>query len=573
MEKKLSLRTNYRLQKTLRFVLIALVIGWLIFSFLLYPNVDLIRTTLFQDGKLQVNPIIQVFTSSRVQKSLWNSFILAISLTLTVNILGIFQVLILDYFNIKGNKWLSVAYHAPLICNGMVLVLAYNFVYGGNGFLTTVFTRLFPDMNPLWFQGFWAVLIEMTFSGTSNHIMIVRDALHAIDYQTIEAAQSMGIKPWRVLIKVVLPTLRPSLFAASILTFITGVSAFATPQVLGGPEFETINPLVRSFANTLTTRHYAAILAIFLGIVTIIVMTFSNYIERRKNYRSVSKTKIPLRKQNIQSAKVRIPVTILAHLIAILQVLPLFFVVLFSFMSAKDLYAGKISFARFTLDNYKTVFNSTLGARPVLTSLIYSAVSSIAIVALMLFIGRIITKYKNRLTRTLEAVLQIPWFLPSTLIALAMVMTFSAPKAFLGNRVLTGTLYLLPIGYMVIKTPYTLRMIKAAYATLDESIEEAAKNLGASSMKTYVKVLLPILWPDVLSVFLLNFIGLLGEYSLSVFLFHPRYQPLGVALNAAASPDATPEAAMLSFVYAVLIMAISTLTILFIYNRKGKIKK
>ena len=436
--------------------------------------------------------------------------------------------------------------------------------------MTANLMKALPNINPLWFRGFGAVLLEMTLAGTSNHIMFVRDALRSIDYQTIEAAQNMGVKSRRILTKVVLPTLRPSIFAASILTFIVGVSAFATPQVLGGENFETINPLIHSFSNTLTTRNYAAILAIFLGTVTVVVLSISNYIEKRGNYRSVSKSKTPLKKQPIQSKGVRVIVTAAAYMVALMQTIPLLFIFIFSFMPVKDLYEGNIDVRNMSLKNYISVFTSTTGVRPVFTSIVYSALAAVVVVSIMLFLARIITKKQTKVTMCLELFLQIPWFLPATLIALGLIMSFSKPTVFTMGKTLTGTVVLMLLGYIIIRTPYTLRMIKSAYASIDGALEEAARNLGASTMKTYFKVLLPVLMPTIFSVFLLNFIGLLAEYNVSVFLFHPMYQPLGVVLNAATRADTSPDTQMLSFVYSVLIMIVSTMTIVFVNRGKKR---
>ena len=560
---------RYKMRRAAGFLIPGLVLAWSIFTFLIYPNLNLLSLTMFKDGSFDATPIVNIMRSERVIAALKNSFVLAVCLTVTANVLGVFQILVLDYFEIRGSRWLSVAYHTPLICNGMVLVTAYNFIFGSQGFLTANLLQMFPDMNVYWFRGFGAVLLEMTFAGTSNHIMFVRDSLRNIDYQTIEAARNMGVKGGRILTKVVLPTMKPSIFAASILTFITGISAFASPQVLGGENFETINPLVRSFSQTLTTRNYAAVLAIFLGLVTIVVLAVTNWVESRRNYVSVSKVKTPLQKTKIQNPVLNAVVTLAAHLIALIQVIPLVFIFIFSFMRAGDLYAGRIDLSNFTLDNYLTVLNSSTGLRPVVTSMVYAGLASVCVVTLMLILARVITKYRNRVTGGLEMLLQIPWFLPSTLIALGMVMTFDKPSILTGGLTLTGTVYIMLIGYIIVKLPYTLRMIKAAYLGLDGSLEEAAKNLGASTAKTYVKVIFPIIWPTILSVFLLNFIGQLGEYNMSVFLFHPLYQPLGVVLNAATSPDSSPEAQMLSFVYSVIIMIVATTVITFVYKRKN----
>lgn len=558
------IKHNYKLRKLLVYIALGLMISWGVFTLLIYPNLKLLNITLFPEGHLDLKPVMNILSSERAITSLKNSFILACCLTVTVNILGLFQILVLDYFEVKGSRWLSIAYHAPLICNGMVLVMAYNFLYGSQGFVT----NLIPGMDPQWFRGFWAVLIELTFAGTANHILFVRDSLKSVDYQTIEAAQNMGVRSGRILRKVVIPTLKPSIFAASILIFIVGISALATPQVLGGDQFETINILIFSFSKTLTTRNYAAILAIFLGVITVTILLISNHMEKKGNYRSVSKVKNPLKKQKIKSPVIRGIVTVTAHVIAVIQTLPLAAVLCFSFMPVADLYAGKINFRHFSLENYLAVFRSTTGIRPVFTSIAYAALASLIVVVLMLIIGRIIVKHNNKLTGTLELLLQIPWFLPATLIALGLVMSFNKPNMLVLGNVLTGTMFILLLGYIILKIPYTLRMIKAAYTSVDNSLEEAAKNLGASAIKTYIRVILPIIMPAVLSIFLLNFIGLLAEYDLSVFLFHPLHQPLGVVLNAATSSEASPQAQMLSFVYSVIIMIVSATVILLVYARK-----
>ena len=58
-------------------------------------------------------------------------------------------------------------------------------------------------------------------------------------------------------------------------------------------------------------------------------------------------------------------------------------------------------------------------------------------------------------------------------------------------------------------------MVKAAFYAIDEELEDAARNLGASSLVTFLKVKLPIVLPSVLAVFALNFNALFTEYDMS----------------------------------------------------------
>ena len=140
------------------------------------------------------------------------------------------------------------------------------------------------------------------------------------------------------------------------------------------------------------------------------------------------------------------------------------------------------------------------------------------------------------------------------------------------GKVLTGTSIIMLIGYVIIKLPFTLRMTKAAFFALDDSLEDAARNLGAKPMYTFLRVQLPIIMPTVLAIFALNFNGLLGDYDMSVFMYHPLNQPLGVYIKSLTDSETNADNAALTFVYAVLMMIISTVVMYLVYGRGDKTK-
>lgn len=572
MEQTKQNQKNYQKYRTVSFVLIGLLIAWATATFLIVPNLNLLVATFFEGGRFSFGPFIQILTSDRVNSSLSNSVLLALALSITVNLLGIFIVLVTEYFEIKGSRFIKIGYYSTLVSGGLVIVTVYDFLFGDRGFLTQNLMQLFPSMDPTWFKGFPAVLFVMTFSGTSNHLLFLTNALRSIDQQTIEAAQNMGIPQWRILAKVVLPVLKPTIFALTILTFLSGMNAFSAPMVLGGETFRTINPLILAFAQTLNSRNYAAIMAVFLGFISILLLAFMNKVESKGNYMSVSKVKTPLRKQKIQNKVANIVIHALTYLTFVIYTFPIVFILLFSFLDVQSLYTGVITADSFSLDNYRAVFGSPNGFEPILVSVLYSGLAAAIVVMLMLFVGRIIFKYRNKWTAALEYMLHIPWFLPGTLIALGLVMTYDRPRLWIGNNILTGTLGILLLGYIIVNIPFTLRMIKATYYSLDPVLEEAAKNLGASTGSAFRKVILPIITPSAISVFLLNFIGQLTDYDLSVFLFHPLYQPLGVVIRQATTPEASPQAQMLTFVYAVITMLLSSIAIYIVYGRKANVR-
>lgn len=544
---------------------------WFVLACLVLPNLNLIRQVFFAEGGLTFEPFRKLLKSKRAMKALRNSFILAPTLSITVGFVGISLVLITEYFDVKGAKILSLGYMTTLIYGGVTLVSGYKFIYGNTGVLTQLMLKVFPNMNINWFQGYGAVLFVMTFSCTSNHMIFLRNAMRTVDFQTVEAARNMGASQWTILTRVVLPVMLPSLFAVTILTFITGLSAMSAPMLVGGTNFQTINPMIKDFANTQTSKDLAIILALVLGLATMMLIIIMSKIEARGHYMSVSKAKTKIVKQKIHNPVVNVLVHIYAYALFIIYVMPVVLIVLFSFTDSKSIALRQLSFSSFTLDNYKYLIESLSNYKPFMVSIIYSALAAFLVGAIVVVACRLIQKNRGKKFYTaLEYSMMIPWLLPTTMIALGLMLTFNVKQIYMFNQVLTGTLVILLIGYIIIKLPFTMRMTKAAFFGLDNALEDASKNLGAGEFYTFRRVIFPVLLPTVMAIAALNFNGLLQDYDMSAFLYHPLNKTLGVQIKSLTDDMGNPNGLALTFVYAVLMMIISSVVLYFVYGRGGR---
>ncbi|KXU04980.1 ABC transporter permease [Streptococcus oralis] len=553
--------------------LIRLGLIWFLITFIVYPNIDLVVGVFVKGGEFSLDAIRRILSSQRAMQSIINSFILAFSLVITVNVVGVLCVLFTEYFDIKGAKILKLGYMTSLIYGGVVLATGYKFVYGPYGMVTKVLQSLIPSLDPNWFVGYGAVLFIMTFAGTANHTLFLTNTIRSVDYHTIEAARNMGAKPFTVFRKVVLPTLTPTLFALTIMTFLMGLSAVAAPLIVGGKGFQTINPMIITFAGMGNSRDLAALLAIILGIATTILLVVMNKIEKGGNYISVSKTKAPLKKQKIHSK----PWNILAHIVAyalfLVYMLPITFIVLYSFTNPLAIQTGELSLANFTLDNYKLFFSNSAAFSPFLVSFIYSAIAATVATVLAIVFARVVRKRKAKLDSLFEYGALLPWLLPSTLLAVSLMFTFNQPQFLVLNQILVGTLVILLIAYIVVKIPFSYRMVRAILFSVDDEMEDAARSMGASPFYTMMKVIIPFILPVVLSVIALNFNSLLTDFDLSVFLYHPLAQPLGIMIKSAGEETATSDTQALVFVYTVILMIISGLVLYFTQRPTAKKRK
>ena len=527
---------------------------YLFFGFMLLPCLNTITqifTVKGADGKTDPLAVIRFFFAGNMPSYVWNSLKLAISLVITVNFVGISIVLLTEYFDIKGAKVLRLGYMTTLIYSGVALVTGYLFLYDSNGMLTTWLANVIPGFNKDWFSGFRAVLFTMTFACTSNHMLFLRNAIRGIDYNTVEAARNLGAKPFKVLMKVVFPTLIPTLFSLTVMTFITGLCAMSAPTLLG---YDSINPeIVRlagsSVADEAFPQARAALLSIILAMFTIILLTTLSSYERKGHYLSVSKTKAKLVKQKIQNPVMNVIAHIYAYVLFLIYMTPVVMIVLFSFQNYPAIRAKSLDMNQWTLINFfgqqdyefltnrgklKTRVGSISGlfanadtVGGIRLSFVLSAIAAaLACVIVVVAVNYIFKNKGKKRSTVLEYSLLFPWLLPTILICYSYRTYFNSDSVW---YVFNNNLYyadrvrlLIILAYTVVKLPFALRMIKAAFYAIDEELEDAARNLGASPLVTFLRVKLPIVLPSVLAVFALNFNALFTEYDMSA-TFHSSY--------------------------------------------------
>ena len=520
---------------------------YLFFGFMLLPCLNTLTsifTTKNASGEIDPLAVIRFFFAGNMGQFVMNSLRLAIALVITVNVVGISIVLLTEYFDIKGAKILRLGYMTTMIYGGVALVTGYLFLYDSDGILTTMLIEAFPNMEPGWFSGYKAVLFTMTFGCTSNHMLFLRNAIRGIDYNTVEAARNMGAGPFRVLFKVVFPTLLPTLFSLTVMTFITGLCAMSAPTLLG---YNSINPeIVRlagsSVADEAFPQARAALLSIILAMFTIVLLTILSSYERKGHYLSVSKTKAKLQKQKLNNPAVNVAAHIYAYVLFIIYMLPVVLIVIFSFQTYGAIRMNRLDLSQWTLINYfgtqdyeyltsrgsyklrkdsiSGLFSNEATLGGIKTSFILSlAAALLACIVVVIACNYIFKNRNNKKGVIMEYSMLFPWLLPTILICYSYRTYFNSESVwYVGNTNLyyaENVIILMILAYMVVKLPFSLRMIKAAFYGIDTELEDAAKNLGASPLRTFLKIKLPIILPSVLAVFALNFNALFTEYDMS----------------------------------------------------------
>jgi putative spermidine/putrescine transport system permease protein len=195
-------------------------------------------------------------------------------------------------------------------------------------------------------------------------------------------------------------------------------------------------------------------------------------------------------------------------------------------------------------------FDSVLSSREFLEAMRLSAVLAAASTAIATVLGTLaalgLARGGFRGRQAVAAIFLSPIFFPAIVLGLALLIFY--------NRVgLAGTLPGMIAAHAVLTTPFVIRMVMASLAEFDPAVEEAAENLGASRLRTFFLVTLPLIRPGVVAGAVFAFILSFDELVVSLFLAGPGMQTLPIriftALEYSSRPDVSAISTMLILVW------------------------
>ena len=544
----------YRIIKTAAATLAFAAIAWFVLAFMIVPVIKIFQKAFFPDGGFSINNIIKVLSSKSIKQTIWNTLFISVMTVISVNMVGIFQILVTEFFDIKGAGFMRFVFLVPLILTSISLVTGLQFVFNEYSVINVFIQKIFPMFNRAWFKGFGAVFFIHSFFFTSYFILFVRTTFKKVDYSTIEAAKSLGAHNMTAFLRVAMPVVLSSILSASVLTFITSLASNAAPTMVGG-DFQMVNSRI-TLLNSLGKRDMAAILALILGVVSIAFILLSNWIEKKGNYVSTSKVTTHLRKVKIKNPLANIVVHLLAYLMSLIYLIPVIAITLYSFADA-DAILTKAWPTHLSFDNYIRVFTSTSGAfAPMWNSFTIGGMSTLIALAIGVVSAIMIYKGKNRGMKVLELALLIPWIVPASMMALGLIIGYDMGSVWTFGKPLIGTWWLLVFGYAVISVPTIVRMTRASLFNVNRNLEESAASLGSRPLRTFFQITFPILIPTIVSAGAQAFNSKLVEYTMTSILYAPKYTPLGIAFKA-GSENIDPNSYANNLVYIVVVMTIS----------------
>ena len=519
---------------------------WLI----VYPLVLVLIEGFRGPGGWTLDFVRLFFQHRNEAQALWGSLWISLVSVLLAGMIGIPLAFLFARYDFPGRRVLGWLIALPAVLPPLVGVIAFLFLYGESGFVSLLIQRLLQLDQPPWaLQGAGAILLVHAYSMYVYFYLLTRAGLATLDASVLEAAASLGAGRWRTLYRVVLPLLYPALAGAALLTFLTSLASFSAPYIFGGGFRVMTTQIIATRLNG--DNELAMIETVSLTLVALVALWLLRGSPVLNHNAGGRKGMAPARVL-VRRRGARLALGVLGWGLAVLLLLPHLTLLLVSFVPLGTWTTEPLPPA-YTWRNYLTLVEDPVRARPLLNSLWLATISTAAAVGIALLAGILSLRRGVPGRRAIEGLLAMPWAVPGTVFAIALATAFSVHAPWAGRLVLVGTLWILPLAYLVRNLPITSRAILAGFRSLDHSLDEAAATLGAGRWRTLRRVTLPLLRPAIVAGGSLAFVTAFGDFVTSIMLYTYDTRPISLEILSSLRQSDVGVAAA----YGVVLMLVS----------------
>lgn len=522
-------RLYISLRRNLGTILLLLPVLFILFGYVLYPSIRILWQSFFRLDERSLANYEEFFNLRQRAnlEALGNSLFISLGSVLLSALVGVPLAFIFTRYRFPGRDLFSALAILPLVLPPLVGVISFMFLYGETGIFPRGLQAIFHLQKPPFaIDGVPAIFLVHTYTMYVFFYIFVSAALGKIDTSVIESAYNLGASRWMVLRKIILPLLTPALVAASLLVFMTSMASFSAP-FLFAPSYRVLS-LQIYFSKVNNDMDMAATQAGVLSAISIAFLLTMRWYSGRRQYVMISKG-VSAYETEIKGRFSRYFMGAVGTLIVLVLLLPHLTVILMSFV--KDgTWTWQILPPEYTYRNYVRLFSNPRVLTPIVNSLRMASLATAGNFVFGVLAAYLLAKRRFFGRGFVDVLVMIPWALPGTVVAMNLIFAFNRRTIFAGNQILASTFWILPLAYFVRNIPLVFRSTYAALQQLDDSLEESARNLGASRFYAFRKVVMPLVMPGVLAGVLLAFVTALGEFVASILLYIPSNKPISVEI-------------------------------------------
>jgi iron(III) transport system permease protein len=484
------------LQREPALLLALLAVAALVLTFIVYPQLQVVVAP-GPGGYVQFLQEGTWFTPLR------NSVQLTLLSTTTAVVLGFIYAYAMVYSNMRWKPFFRLIGILPLLSPPFVVAAAYTLLFGARGVITYGVFGQSPNIYGL--NGVWGV---QTIAFFPFAYQLIADALSRSDPRMEQAARNLGAGSWRVFWTVTLPLARPGLGAAILTTAIYILEDFGNPQLLGGVFFLVLPTQAYSLISSFGEYTSAAAVSTILLLLALALYLAKARLDGGRSFVTISGRASSMPRPPVGAAVSR------ACFVACLALAGIILLV-YGSLVVSALTLRFPSNLQFTTEHFQYVLSGTNGDA-LRNTLVFSGVAAAISAVFALFAGWLVQRGQWPGRRALDLLLILPAAIPGIFFGLGYLVAFNQRWLDFVDR---G--WLIIIAFVFWNIPVGYQAAVAGLRQIDRSIDEAATSLGASSLRGFREVILPMLGGSLRVGFVTTFVRAVTTLSLVIFLFTP----------------------------------------------------
>jgi iron(III) transport system permease protein len=497
-------------------------VGWLVYG-------SFYSAQPLEDGYLTADNYIRAYSDSYLFDTIKNTFIFAFGQTVVSVGIGTALAWVVARTNTPGRQFFEILVLIVFLLPTLLAVLAWTLLLSPRtGLINTALMSVFrldsPPFDIFSLQGM--IFVQGIYLAPLAYL-IIAPAFASIDSSLEESARMSGSSVLQTLRRVTLPLARPAILSAALLMFIVGLESFDIPQLLGAPRrIFTFTSLIFSSIDVFFPPDFGAASALASGLLLTSILFVFFY------RRSISQLS---RFETIKGKGYRAGVIDIGRWRWLTFGLCMFFFFMTVALPIAVIFIGSFLkffgrfnmaiFSRMSLDNYERIFNHPQLINGFINSVLLAIFAGGAIVLLAALVSFITIKSKMRGRGALEFIAMLPISFPATVLGVALLwawITVPGP--------VFGTILILAVAYATRYLPIGMRTISGGIIQLSNELEEASKMSGASWTYTFRRIILPLVKPALVAAWLMMFLIILRELSMSIILAGPGNPVVSVVM-------------------------------------------
>lgn len=474
--------------------------------FLLLPLVGMLgKSFIGADGHASLEGYTRFFSEAAYRDVFLNTVILGIAVTVSSMLVGGGLAVVVARCRFPMAGMVTALPLVTLVIPDVVVAAAWVLILGRQGLVNMALAPWGIELPSLY--SWWGMVFVMTLNNYVYAFVAVLVGLKSMDRNLEEAAQSLGRPISRVLGGVTLPLMLPSLFAGALIVFTHVIGSFGVPAILGARTpvlaVKAYNEFVSEMGGNPQMQTTMASILVFLGAGLLLVQKF--IVEKRRFEMEAGRSPVAL---EIRGWRATLASVAVLGVVA-LSLMPAVVVVVTAFTPSVG---PVLHYGSFTLAHLRhALFRAP---EPLYNSLFLASIATVAGAVFSVAAAYLIVKRRSALTHALDVLVMLPLTIAGTVLGIALINTFNH-----GWLVLTGSWVIMALAYFLRRMPTSVRAAAGPLHNLRDSIEEASMSLGVGPLRSFVRVVLPVIGPSMVAAAVLMWVTTLSELSATVVLY------------------------------------------------------